>query len=178
MLKKNTFEIIELIPQKIWSLEAVKNYMRIDGKYDDELISSLIDAALINAENFTKLTISSRRIKFICNVSHQQHFYLKYRPIKELIEVKLNYLGKENKLTNEQYHADHNLSVLHLDQKLEGSELNVEYIAGFGEGKVPPSIKHGILLHITEMYDREGTEGISLSQEIKNLYLPYRQIRV
>ncbi|WP_342278462.1 head-tail connector protein [Candidatus Tisiphia endosymbiont of Myopa tessellatipennis] len=89
MHKENIFKVIELIPQTIWTLVEVKNYMRIEGNYDDDLINSLINAAIMAAENFTKLTIITRRIEFICNIKNQQNFQLKYQPIKELVKITL-----------------------------------------------------------------------------------------
>jgi len=54
----------------------------------------------------------------------------------------------------------------------------MEYIAGFDENNIPPSIKHGILLHIAEMYDRQEQTSDYIPIEIKNLYLPYRQLKL
>ncbi|WP_375329738.1 head-tail connector protein [Candidatus Tisiphia endosymbiont of Nemotelus uliginosus] len=213
MYKKNTFRIIELIPQAIWSLVEVKNYMRIEGDYDDDLISSLIDAAIMAAENFTKLTIITRRVEFVCNIKNQQNFQLKYQPIKELVKIivssgefgarsdgvtpisnrratsddvpnfsSIDYTLTNNsqsmKLQSDQYYLDHDRSLLCLNKKLENYQLMIEYIVGYDKINIPASIKHGILMHIAEMYDRERQNATSLSTEIKNLYLAYRQLRI
>ncbi|MCC8371432.1 MAG: head-tail connector protein [Rickettsia endosymbiont of Pseudomimeciton antennatum] len=178
MHKKNTFKIIELIPQTIWTLVEVKNYMRIEGNYDDDLISSLIDAAIMSAENFTKLMIITRRIEFVCNITNQQNFQLKYQPIKELVKITLTNSSEFIELGSDQYHLDHERALLCLNKKLENCQLIVEYIVGYDKINIPASIKHGILMHIAEMYDRERQNATSLSTEIKNLYLPYRQLRI
>ncbi|MCC8484128.1 MAG: head-tail connector protein [Rickettsia endosymbiont of Labidopullus appendiculatus] len=178
MHKKNTFRIIELIPQAIWSLVEVKNYMRIEGDYDDDLISSLIDAAIMAAENFTKLTIITRRVEFVCNIKNQQNFQLKYQPIKELVKITLTNSSEFIELRSDQYYLDHDRSLLCLNKKLENYQLMVEYIVGYDKMHIPASIKHGILMHIAEMYDRERQNTTYLSTEIKNLYLPYRQLRI
>ncbi|WP_425360223.1 MULTISPECIES: head-tail connector protein [unclassified Candidatus Tisiphia] len=178
MYKKNTFRITELMPQAIWTLVEVKNYMRIEGDYDDDLISSLIDAAIMAAENFTKLTIITRRVEFVCNIKNQQNFQLKYQPIKELVKITLTNNSQSMKLQSDQYYLDHDRSLLCLNKKLENYQLMVEYIVGYDKMHIPASIKHGILMHIAEMYDRERQNATSLSTEIKNLYLAYRQLRI
>ncbi|MCC8399480.1 MAG: head-tail connector protein [Rickettsia endosymbiont of Platyusa sonomae] len=178
MHKKNTFRIIELIPQTIWALVEVKNYMRIEGNYDDDLINSLIDAAIMAAENFTKLAIITRRVEFVCNIKNQQNFQLKYQPIKELVKITLTNNSQSMELQSDQYYLDHDRTLLCLNKKLENSQLIVEYIVGYDKMHIPASIRHGILMHIAEMYDRERQNATSLSTEIKNLYLPYRQLRI
>ncbi|WP_341756695.1 MULTISPECIES: head-tail connector protein [unclassified Candidatus Tisiphia] len=178
MHKKNTFRIIELIPQTIWSLAEVKNYMRIEGNYDDELISGLIDAAITAAENFTKLTIITRRVEFVCNIKNQQNFQLKYQPIKKLVKITLTNSSELIELQSDQYYLDQDRSLLCLNKKLENYRLIVEYIIGYDKINIPASIKYGILMHIAEMYDRERQNATSLSTEIKNLYLAYRQFKI
>lgn len=178
MNNKNIFKIIELFPQTIWALSEVKNYMRIEANYDDQLITSLIDAAINVAENFTKLTIISKRLQLISNIENQQKIQLKYQPINKLLKVLMIIDEKELKLGDKQYNLDQEKSILYLnDQSLIG-ELLVEYIAGFGKDNIPPAIKQAILMHVVEMYDRERVDSNFLSAEIKNLYLPYRFLRL
>nr|WP_253308564.1 head-tail connector protein [Rickettsia endosymbiont of Ceutorhynchus assimilis] len=172
MFHKNNFQIIKIFPQKIWSLEQVKNYMRIEGGYDDDLILGLIDAAITAAENFTKLNFISKYVKFICNIQGKNNFALKYQPIKEILKVTIQ--GKEQEASS--YFFDN--GILRLKQELASKELTVEYISGFDDNNIPHSVKHGIMLHIAEMYDRQGQNSVGLSQEVKNLYLPYRNIRI
>ncbi|WP_375331820.1 head-tail connector protein [Candidatus Tisiphia endosymbiont of Temnostethus pusillus] len=178
MHKENIFKVIELIPQTIWTLVEVKNYMRIEGNYDDELISGLIDAAIMAAENFTKLTIITRRVEFICNIKNQQNFQLKYQPIKEIVKIALTNSSESIELRSDQYYLDHDRSLLCLNKKLENYQLMVEYIIGYDKINIPASIRHGILMHIAEMYDRERQNATSLSTEVKNLYLAYRQLKI
>lgn len=178
MHRKDTFKVIELIPQQIWLLADVKNYMRIEGDYDDSLISSLIEAAIVAAENFTKMSIVSKRVEFVCNIHNRKEFNLRYKPITQLVKI-ITMTGKEKiELQNDQYFVDTDHSILFLNQRLDEEMLLIEYIAGFDQGSIPQSIRHGILMHIAEMYDRERQDAVSLSMEIKNLYLPYRQLKV
>lgn len=182
MYKKNIFKVISLSPQDIWSLEEVKNYLRIEADYDNELITSLTKAAIIAAENFTNLTLLAREIELISNIQYQQHyqqhFALKYPPLISVEKVLLKTEPGELILDDTQYYVDLNKQALFLHTEVRYKELRVNYIAGFNKSNIPPAIKHGILMHIAEMYDRESTASIAMSQEIKNLYLPYRQFRL
>lgn len=177
-MKKNIFKSTLLNPQTIWSLEEVKNYLRIEADYDNELITSLIDAAIIAAENFTNLSLFTRQIEFTSNIQNSQGVQLKYPPLKSIEKVLLKTRDGELGLSDEQYYIDHRQKKLWLNTELEYQELIVNYTAGFDKINMPPSIRHGILMHIAEMYDRESSSNIAMSQEIKNLYLPYREFRI
>lgn len=178
MYQKNIFKVTSLTPQNIWPLEEVKNYMRIEADYDNALISSLIEAAIITAENFTKLSLISRMIEFTCNIKRQQHFPLKYAPIKYVDKVTVKTSEGELALHDKQYYVDQIDSVLCLNEPIEYQEIVVSYSAGFEQCNPPPAIRQGILIHVAEMYDRESSNNIAMSLEIKNLYLPYRQLRI
>ncbi|QQV75162.1 hypothetical protein H6P87_00708 [Rickettsia tillamookensis] len=176
MFKKNNFQIIKIFPQEVWSLEQVKNYMRVEASYDDNLIVGLIDAAITAAENFTKLNFISKQIKFICNISGKKEFLFKYNPLLKITNIKKKFKDQENDLSAYDYAIEQNL--LTLSKALSNEELTVEYISGYDKNNIPHAIKHGIMLHIAEMYDRQATNCIGLSKEVKNLYLPYRNIQI
>ncbi|MGI4775418.1 MAG: head-tail connector protein [Janthinobacterium lividum] len=177
MFKKNNFEITRCRPQKIWSLDQVKNYLRVSHTYDDDLIKSLTETAINVAENFTSLCLLSREITFVSNLEEEK-FALKYSPIRKLVSVSLGKANLSFALANDQYYMDFERSSLYLQRPISNNELTVKYIAGFKASAIPCSIKQGILLHVCEMYDREGESTSILSNESKNLYLPYKKIRV
>ncbi|HJD67539.1 MAG TPA: head-tail connector protein [Rickettsia endosymbiont of Bembidion lapponicum] len=176
MFKKNNFQSTKIFPQEVWSLEQVKNYMRVEANYDDDLILGLIDAAITAAENFTKLNFISKQIKFVCNIYGKREFLLKYNPVLRILKVTKKFKDQENELTLDDYVIDQN--ILALTKSLNNEELTVEYISGYDKDNIPHAIKHGIMLHIAEMYDRQAQNCVGLSKEVKNLYLPYRNIRM
>ncbi|MCC8369794.1 MAG: head-tail connector protein [Rickettsia endosymbiont of Stiretrus anchorago] len=176
MPQKNNFQITKIFPQEVWSLEQVKNYMRVEANYDDDLILGLIDAAITAAENFTKLNFISKQIKFVCNIYGKREFLLKYNPVLRILKVTKKFKDQENELTLDDYVIDQN--ILALTKSLNNEELTVEYISGYDKDNIPHAIKHGIMLHIAEMYDRQAQNCVGLSKEVKNLYLPYRNIRM
>ena len=178
MFEKNRFAIIELMPQKLWEIEEVKNYLRISHTYDDKLIDNLIYTAITAAENFTKLAIALKCIEYVCNIRNNKIFPLKYYPIVEVLKVSLSYNGEPMMLDQEQYYLNQESWLFCLKNSISNKKLTIEYIAGFEEKEVPQSIRYGILLHVAQMYDREDGTSSSFSPEIRNLYLPYRQWKV
>lgn len=180
MFKKNYCKITNVETQKLWSIDAVKTYLRISHDYDDELINSLIEGAISAAEHFTSLTLLTKEVEFCCNISYINSFALKYTPVSVLvrISVKNNHIVT-NLETDKDYYLDLDRCIIKLKMPLTNvQELVGYYIAGFNEHSIPAAIKHGILLHIAEMYDREDGPISSLSPEIKNLYLSYKRIKL
>lgn len=178
MFKKTRSIIIESFPQKLWSLEDVKNYLRISHSYDDNLIVNLIDASIVAAENFTGLSLILKLVKSIYN-QKQQSFTVKYKPINIIKKVIVEDGHDIYELKNEEYYIDYDNYSVNLNKAFLKGGLIIEYLAGFEEASIPRSIKHGVLLHIAEMYDRqEQGSGYVFSNEIKNLYSPYRQLKI
>ncbi|WPY00223.1 Phage gp6-like head-tail connector protein [Candidatus Trichorickettsia mobilis] len=178
MLIQNSFKIIELLPQELWQLSEVKNYLRISDDYDDNLITNLIDTAISSAENFIGLSLVNRRIEFRAKLQKQQQFVLKYQPIRTITEIFTEKDENKTVLNNEQYYFDTTHSSLHLLQPINTTTLVVHYISGFSSNNTPSTIKYGILLHVAEMYDREAALENSFSSAVRNLYLPYRQLKI
>lgn len=178
MFQINLSTITEVMPQKLWEVEEVKNYLRVSSNHDDRLISKIIDAAITAAENFTGLTLLLKRIKYHCNIKNIKKFYLQYKPATDIIRIAFIKDAREQELTPKQYSIDRQRWCIHLAKTLINEELMMEYIAGFRPELIPPSIKQGILLHVAEMYDRQQTNTNGLSIEVRNLYLSYRQLRI
>lgn len=175
MLTKNSFKVLRIDPQKIFSIEETKNYLRISNDYDDLLIGNLIEFAIDFAENFTSLTIKTRLIEFTSNRQNTKVFLLKYNPVLQIENIALVKGNVEEEVKD--YQIDEELWMLQLPKCLQESILRVQYIAGFTPEALPQSIKQGILLHVSQMYDRsEQTNAIS--DEVRSLYLLHRKPKV
>ncbi|KAJ6644983.1 NAD kinase [Pseudolycoriella hygida] len=158
IFKHNVFRVT-LIPQNIWSLEEVKNYLRLEADYDNGLISDLIDAAIIAAENFTNLAIISRLVEFTCYTLNKQQFQLKYAPVKSIEKVILQTEEGRWELSAKEYYIEPDLALFALRQQQEYQELLVNYSSGFDSTTIPPSVKQGILMHIAEIKNCRANFG-------------------
>ena len=48
------YKILAIEKPEIWSLDEIKNYLRVTHDYDNNLITNLLNASIMMAENFTK----------------------------------------------------------------------------------------------------------------------------
>lgn len=179
MFQKNFSTIIESSPQRIWDLEDVKNYLRVSAGNDDKLIATMISAAISAAENFTGLSLTRKKILQICSIRGTRSLALKYSPIAQITKIVLKSQKEEVDVAPDYYYLDTMRNALNLRQAVCGNEeLHVEYIAGTDPVNVPDAIKHGILLHITQLYDRHDIDQTPMATEVKNLYLSYRKLKI
>ncbi|AFC71187.1 hypothetical protein [Rickettsia australis] len=93
-------------------------------------------------------------------------FLIRYCVIPRLDRgIYKKFKDQENDLAADDYSIEQNL--LTLNKALSNAELTVEYISGYDKNNIPHAIKHGIILHIAEMYDSQATNCIGLSKEVK-----------
>ncbi|MGI4752758.1 MAG: HK97 family phage prohead protease [Janthinobacterium lividum] len=129
-----------------------------------------------NKEYSNQITELQEKVHNIQNIYGKREFLLKYNPVLRILKVTKKFKDQENEITLDDYVIDQN--ILALTKSLNNEELTVEYISGYDKDNIPHAIKHGIMLHIAEMYDRQAQNCVGLSKEVKNLYLPYRNIRM
>ncbi len=173
---KINYTITNLQKIEIWPLDEVKNYLRISHDYDDGLLAGLIDAAIESVEMFTGVSLHIRS----CTVKIQSalsSISLKYSPVLDIDSVALKKDGVETDISIDFGIVLNGGASIAVDEKYIGEDLEVIYKAGYREDLVPRAIKHGILMHISDMYEN-SVDAVALSSQIKDLYTPYRIIKI
>jgi hypothetical protein len=61
-IKFNAIYSVKIEDEAPFDLPRVKEYLKIDHDYDNELIDELICAAKLNIENFTNISLTTKRI--------------------------------------------------------------------------------------------------------------------
>lgn len=164
----------EVIVDEIWSLIEVKNYLRISHVYDDLLIISLIDAAKETAEKFTGLCLNKKIIE--CKVQNTQaSLTLKYVPILEILEISKKNNNVREIITNKFDLTNIASNQINITSEYIGQDLEIKFVAGYRV--LPKMLRHAILLHVSLMYDCPQ-EGIKLTNSIRDLYQPFRIIKI
>ncbi|MFK7974217.1 MAG: head-tail connector protein [Rickettsiaceae bacterium] len=167
--------ITETNKVKAWSLEQVKNYLRVSYDYDDALIVSQLETAIEAAENFIGISLYTRHIVTMIQNSAKE-FCLKYSNIQNINSVNLHSGQTKSVITN-LYGSINQRNQIFLNAPYVNKDIEIEYIAGYKESEIPTPIKQGILMHIALMYAHlEG--DVTLNSKIHDLYLPYRIIKI
>ena len=77
MCNNINYQILSVQEQELWSLMEVKNYLRVSHENDNKLISNLISASIVYAEQF--LGVNFFISKITCLIE-QAPSYLRLKP--------------------------------------------------------------------------------------------------
>ena len=170
-----SYTIFSVEEREIWPLEEVKNYLRVSHKNDDKLIANLISSAVITAEQFLAVSFCIQKVTCLINKT-PSYLRLKHIPVASLAKVFL--LNRENKkdITEDFGYVEDNKQKILFNQKYLHQKLEISYEAGLGD-KIPQPILQGVLMHIGMMYDL-GENSANILSEIKNMYMPYRYLKI
>ncbi|NRB10790.1 MAG: phage gp6-like head-tail connector protein [Rickettsiaceae bacterium] len=170
------YKILAIEKPEIWSLDEIKNYLRVTHDYDNNLITNLLNASIMMAENFTKQNLWQRQVEFLINKAGVK-IYLPQTPI---LNIENFFLIKEENnqqdIANNFGQIDHTGNFLHLKKEYVSKKLKLKYKTGYTDA-IPAPIRHGILLHIASMYDSSNC-NYDLPANAEKLYLPYRRLNI
>lgn len=147
-------------PGDVVTLTEAKSYMKVEDDSEDDLISSLITAAVDLLEKYSFVNFTRRTVKATAN-NRNGGIYLPFGPVDDLTSIT---------------DADDN----NYDYKLIGSKFKqleypvmspviLEYEGGFTE--CPQQIKTAVKAQVLFMYENRGESGVSpLSVQLLNTY--------
>lgn len=162
------YKILEYSEQNIVRLEDIKNYMRISGDNDDNLIIFFINSSIQTAENFMKISLTKKVIEV--QVDNSSDIRLPFVPVLEIMSVEVN---------NKKLDADEfilNKDILTLKNHVGCEKLKIIYSTGHQDPiNIPMPVIQGIMSHIANMYDMRGVDLGSIDN-ILSFYKPYRRM--
>ena len=143
-------------------LMDAKTHLRIDHQDDDAFISSLIEAATRQAEDYTGLALIERTLRQFED-GNAKSIQLYAWPFREIVEVVCyDAEGNPNTLGTEEYFLHRSdLPVLELSiaNHKASNGVEIDYKTGFGQTgvDVPANINRAILMLIAHWYEFRGT---------------------
>jgi uncharacterized phiE125 gp8 family phage protein len=175
MYNNINYKILSIEDREIWSLEEVKNYLRVVHKNDDKLIAGLINSAVITAEQFLGISFFTKKVTCVIDKA-PSCLSLKYIPILSITKIFIVTGEDKQDITENFGRVDPNNQKIWFVQKYLHKKLEINYEAGLGD-KAPKTILHGILMHVGMMYDF-GENSVNILSEIKDIYMPYRVLKI
>lgn len=177
----------------IISLEMAKSHLRVDHDDDDELIASLVAAAMKHVDGpdgwlgraLLTQTLEARFSAFCDELS------LPYPPIVEVESVMYDDSdGVEQTVDADLYRVVGlprlpRLEIVYGESwptsRDQSEAIRVRYIAGYGDepDDVPEPIRHGLLLLVGHLYEHReevivGTSAVAMPAASEALLMPYR----
>lgn len=163
------------------SLSETKLYLRVDHDDEDTLISDLIVAARMTAEDWLRRSLMSQAWKLVYDDYLPEIVQLPMGPVNDITSVTvLNRDATSQSVSSSTYYLNAAMNCLIFDSPVLGFMVELAYTTGYGDADVVPApIKQGLLSHIAALYDNRGEDGaMTLPEQTLRLYMPFREVRL
>ena len=162
----------------IVTLEAAKNYLRVDFNEDDVLIQGLIDSAQKRLEQYAGIAFSPRELQVVAFVD--EFIEPPYAPINTISKIEYFSGGIWIELTPEfDYYILGETYKKVFFRTVGPNEFKFTYTCGFDS--VPATIYNAILKLVSDLYDFRASESPNdklneLQMTAYELVQPYKRI--
>ena len=138
------------------NLDAVKTYLKIDNDIEDQLLLTLIAAAINQCEECTGLALSKTQWEVTYKVFHDvDEIILPRKPVANILSVYGCYHnGERSEIDKKLYYLFENR--LTFKQSLSFTKLSINFEAGYDNDTAPADIKAILFEHIADMYEKRN----------------------
>jgi uncharacterized phiE125 gp8 family phage protein len=159
------------------SLSEAKTFLRIDGTDEDALITEMISAARIAAEEQTGKSLISQSWQVMYDDCPPPVVPLAHGPVQSVTSVKsIAENVSETVIAATSYHLNA-LQELVFESVPSGHQIVIEYVAGFGAASdVPANLVQGVLLHVANLYEHRDSMTPPLASMLH--YSAHREVRL
>ena len=137
-------------------LDAVKTYLKIDNDLEDQLLFTLITAAVNQCEGCTGLALIKTGWTAVYKILHDvNEVILPRSPTTSILSVGgYYYNGEKSEIDKRLYYLFENR--LTFKQSLPFAKLSINFEAGYDNDAIPADIKAILFEHIADMYEKRN----------------------
>lgn len=135
--------------KSIISLIELKNYLRIDHDFDENILKKIIHSSTIMIENYLEKSLCYQQWRCILPSLKSKSIFLKFGPIERILSIQHG-----NKFICEKdYTFNRDTSVINFKNVLIAEEqLTIEYMAG-GDVFIDENIRQALLILSARQYE-------------------------
>lgn len=162
------------------TLADTKLFLRVDSNSEDTLITDMIIAARMEAEQFLRRALITQTWKLAFDEYLDQQVQLPVTPVIAITSINaFDRAGVSQLIDSDVYYLSATKDVLTIDTIIFSHRVEVLFSAGYGaDSDVPAPIRQGMLHHIAGMYDVRGFESVFMPEITQRLYMPFREVRL
>lgn len=162
------------------TLADTKLFLRVDGNSEDALITDMIVAARMEAEQFLRRALITQTWKLAFDEYMDEQVQLPVTPVIAITSIHaFDRTGASQLIDSDVYYLSATKDVLTTDTVIFSHRVEVLFSAGYGAASdVPAPIKQGMLHHIAGMYDARGIDSMAMPEITQRLYMPFREVRL
>jgi uncharacterized phiE125 gp8 family phage protein len=178
----SNIEILEEISeQKILTLKEVKNFLKVSGNNDNDLISQLIKSAIKKAESLSNISIIDKKYSIIFpQLNCKNLLFFPIYKISNIISVFSKNNCNEKELNQSNYCFDiDNQSLLIKNSMINFEKIKIIFEAKLDENSIHfDSLKQSLLMHINLLYKKRlaflDSRELDIETRISGLYQSFR----
>lgn len=161
------------------SLEEAKLYLRVDGEDEDTVVTAMVAAARIAAEQHLRRSLMTQNWRLAYDDYLLSETWLPMGRVQSVGAVNLiNRDGGSSELDSGSYYLNARRDTLICDATPFSHRIEVVYTSGYGDAEdVPEPIRQGLFQHIAALYENRSG-NISMPEASKMFYAPYRVVRI
>lgn len=171
------------------TLTEAKNFLRVDGSDDDVLIGALISAAREMCEQYTRRILVTTTIDEYFdgfpnykNAVSKDIIYLSRGPVQSITNLKyVDEIGSEETVASSYYVSDTISEPARIASTAGWFATNgiinqviVRYVVGTAVDSIPTPLKQGMLLIISDLYDKRDDRVRKMPTASEYLFNPFR----
>lgn len=164
---------------EVITLAEAKLFLRVDGTTEDALITDLIKAVRVSAEEYTRKSFITQTWKISFDDEVSDCVELLRGPVQSITHVKT--YTRDNTATtisSALYALNAAKTLLMLDTDLYAYRVEITYSAGYGAAvDVPLALKQGMLHHIAALYETREAGSATLSNA-QAFYALFREVKL
>jgi uncharacterized phiE125 gp8 family phage protein len=161
------------------TLAEAKLFLRVDGSTEDSLITSMVSAVRIAAEQYLSRSLITQSWKLAYDDYLLSVTALPLGPVQSITSVTL--VARDGSTTivdSNTYYLSAKKDRLNFDATPFATRVEVVYAAGYGNAaNVPEPIKQGMLQHLASLYTNRTASG-AIPEIALSLYTPFKQVRL
>lgn len=158
------------------TLAEAKLFLRVDGTAEDALITDLMVAARMAAEEHLRQSLITQSWKLAFDDYAPEETFLPRGPVTGITSVtQFARDGSSTLVSSSTYYLNAAKHTLIFDTVPLAFRVEIVYGTGYGDATaVPKPLKQGILAHMAAMYESRD-EGAALPPAAVALYQPFRE---
>lgn len=162
------------------SLAEAKLYLRINSTAEDALLATLINAARMSAEEYTRKSFVTQSWRLAVDDMLPSETLLPRGPVSAITSITaFDGAGTPTSISASTYTLNAAKDTLLLNASVFAHRVEVVYVAGYGAANaVPAPLRLGILAHVSALYEHRGDAEEHMPAECIALYAPFREVRL
>ena len=179
IISPSVVEIIQQPTNYIVDITIVKKFLRIKNDTDNEIIELLIKSGSDYAEQYTGISVDTKKLQLIYNniYNHSCKLYIPYTPILNIESINLSNNEESTELTNSSYQIHKESNSIFLEEiTSQSSAITIVYTAGYSDAEnIPKLLIQGIIQYVSAMYNKRGTSSSELNRINKIFFDPFKK---